>query len=177
MGTATHRPARLRRAGPAALLLLVATLVVLRLAVAEPFRISSESMLPTLHSGDQVLVDKRAYRHTGSERRGDLAVLRAPRSGQILLKRIVAVAGDTVAIKDGLLYVDGRLRNEPYVDQRAIDGLYFGPVRVPVRTVFVLGDNRANSEDSRAFGAVATGRLIGRVLARVWPPGRLGVPR
>jgi signal peptidase I len=158
-------------------LLLVAVLAVLRLAVAEPFRIRSESMLPTLHSGDQVLVDKRAYGHVGSERRGDLAVLRAPRSGQILLKRIVAVAGDTVAIEDGLLYVDGRRRIEPYVDQRAIDGLYFGPVRVPQGAVFVLGDNRANSEDSRAFGAVATGRLIGRVSARVWPPGRWGVPR
>jgi signal peptidase I len=151
----------------------VALLLVLRAVVAEPFRIPSGSMEPTLRPGDSVLVAKLGYR----PQRGQLAVLRAPRSGELLLKRIVAVAGDTVAIEDGALYVDGRRRVEPYADPRAIDSEYFGPVRVRPRTVFVLGDNRADSVDSRSFGAVPTRDLIGRVVARVWPPARWGGPR
>ena len=157
------------------LALAVVILVGLRLFVLEPFRIPSDSMAPTLLPGDRVLVDKRAYRD-GVARRGDLAVFRAPRTGEILLKRIVAVAGDTVGIEDGVLVVDGRRPREPYADPESIDSVYFGPVRVPAGTVFVLGDNRANSQDSREFGAVPTGRLIGRVQARTWPPGRWGAP-
>jgi signal peptidase I len=158
-------------------LLVAAALVIvaLRLFVFEPFRIPSDSMAPTLRPGDRVLVDKRAYRGAGP-RRGDLAVFRAPRTGEILLKRVVAIGGDTVGIEDGVLVVDGRRPREPYADPEAIDSVYFGPVRVRPGTVFVLGDNRASSEDSRAFGAVPTGRLIGRVRARIWPPGRWGTP-
>lgn len=159
------------------MLLVAAALVIvaLRLFVFEPFRIPSDSMAPTLRPGDRVLVDKRAYRGAGP-RRGDLAVFRAPRTGEILLKRVVAIGGDTVGIEDGVLVVDGRRPREPYADPEAIDSVYFGPVRVRPGTVFVLGDNRASSEDSRAFGAVPTGRLIGRVRARIWPPGRWGTP-
>jgi signal peptidase I len=175
---AAHRPPALtrRRALWALAAILVAGLLVVRLVVLEPFRIPSESMAPTLVAGDQVLVDKRAYRgHV--PRRGDLAVFHAPRTGEILLKRVVAVGGDLVGIEDGVLVVDGRRPPEPYVaDPDAIDSVYFGPVRVRPGTVFVLGDNRGNSEDSREFGAVPTGRLIGRVRARIWPPGRWGAP-
>jgi signal peptidase I len=178
VGDAAHRSPALtrRRALTAALVLAVAAVVGLRIFVLEPFRIPSDSMAPTLRAGDQVLVDKRAY-HGSAPRRGDLAVFRAPRTGEILLKRVVAVAGDTVGIEDGVLVVDGRRPREPYADPEAIDSVYFGPVRVRPGTVFVLGDNRANSEDSRDFGAVPTGRLIGRVRARIWPPGRWGAPR
>jgi signal peptidase I len=178
VGAATHRaPALTRRRALAGLLALaVLAVVALRLFVLEPFRIPSDSMAPTLRAGDQVLVDKRAY-DGGTPRRGDLAVFHAPRTGEILLKRVVAVGGDTVGIEDGVLVVDGRRPREPYADPDAIDSVYFGPVRVRRGTVFVLGDNRANSEDSRDFGAVPTGRLIGRVRARIWPPGRWGAPR
>jgi signal peptidase I len=164
-----------RRALFAVLAAAALVLVGLRLFALEPFRIPSDSMAPTLLPGDRVLVDKRAYRGGGA-RRGDLAVFRAPRTGEILLKRIVALAGDTVGIEDGVLVVDGRRPPEPYADPEAIDSVYFGPVRVPAGAVFVLGDNRANSEDSRQFGAVPTSRLIGRVRARIWPPGRWGEP-
>jgi signal peptidase I len=167
----------LRRVGWALLGLAVLMLLVVRLVLLEPFRIPSESMSPTLVPGDQVLVDKRAYRGH-APRRGELAVFREPRTGDILLKRIVAVAGDTVGLEDGVLVVDGRRPPEPYVaDPDAIDSVYFGPVRVRRGSVFVLGDNRGNSEDSRDFGAVPTGRLIGRVRARIWPPARWGAPR
>jgi signal peptidase I len=177
VGAAADRsPALTRRRALTALLVVAVIAVVgLRLFVLEPFRIPSDSMAPTLRPGDQVLVDKRAYRR-GGPRRGELAVFHAPRTGEILLKRVVAVAGDTVGIEDGVLVVDGRRPREPYADPDAIDSVYFGPVRVRPGTVFVLGDNRANSEDSRAFGAVPIGRLIGRVRARIWPPGRWGAP-
>jgi signal peptidase I len=177
VGVAPHRsPALTRRRALTALLVLAAVAVIgLRMFVLEPFRIPSDSMAPTLRSGDQVLVDKRAYRGSGPHR-GDLAVFRAPRTGEILLKRVVAVGGDTVGIEDGVLVVDGRRPREPYADPDAIDSVYFGPVRVRPGTIFVLGDNRANSEDSRDFGAVPTGRLIGRVRARIWPPARWGAP-
>jgi signal peptidase I len=139
--------------------------------VLVPFQIPSASMQPTLRPGDHVLVD-----HLQSPRRGDLAVFRAPGSGEIVLKRIVAVGGDTVAIEDGALYVDGRRRREAYADPRAIDSVYFGPVRVRRGTVFALGDNRADSLDSRAFGAVPRSRIVGRVVARIWPPARWSLP-
>ena len=117
-------------------------------------RIASESMAPTLRSGDHVLVDKLHYRGTDDVERGD-----------------------TVAIEDGRLAVNGRPRVEPYADQRAIDSVYFGPVKVQPGTVFVLGDDRANSIDSRSFGGVPTRDVVGRVVARVWPPQRWGTPR
>jgi signal peptidase I len=164
-----------RRAALVALALLVAALLLVRAHVAEPFRIPSDSMAPTLVAGDHVLVDKRAYRDA-APRRGDLVVFRAPRTGEVLLKRVVAVGGDTVGIEDGVLVVDGRRPREPYADPEAIDSVYFGPVRVRAGTVFVLGDNRADSEDSRDFGAVPARDVIGRVQARIWPPARWGSP-
>jgi signal peptidase I len=150
---------------------LVAALVVVKIFVAEPFRIQSQSMEPTLRPGDQALVWKLGAR---SPARGDLVAFHAPRTGEILLKRVVAVGGDTVGLEDGVLVVDGRRIREPYADPKAIDSVYFGPVRVRPGTIFVMGDNRANSEDSRDFGAVPTGRIIGRAVARVWPPARWG---
>jgi signal peptidase I len=152
---------------------LIALLLLVRIFVAEPFKIPSESMEPTLVPGDQTLVSKLAYRDA-SPKRGDLVAFHAPRTGEVLLKRVVAVAGDSVGIEDGLLVVNGRQIREAYADPKAIDSVYFGPVRVPAGRMFVLGDNRANSEDSREFGAVSTQRVIGRAVARVWPPSRWG---
>jgi signal peptidase I len=150
---------------------LVLALIAVRAFVAEPFRIPSESMAPMLRPGDQALVSKLA----GAPHRGDLVAFHAPRTGEIMLKRVVAVGGDRVGIEDGVLVVNGRRQREAYVaDPDAIDSVYFGPVRVPHGSVFVLGDNRANSDDSREFGAVPADRIIGRAMARVWPPGRWG---
>jgi signal peptidase I len=153
---------------------LIALIVVVKIFVAEPFLIPSESMEPTLRPGDQALVDKLAGK---SPRFGQLVAFHAPRTGEILLKRVVGVAGDTVGLEDGVLVVDGRQIHEPYADPKAIDSVYFGPVKVKPGTVFVMGDNRANSEDSRDFGAVPTERIIGRAVARVWPPSRWGATR
>ena len=150
-------------------------LVLVRAVLAEPFRIDSGSMLPTLRAGDQVLVDKRAYRDA-LPRRGDLVVFHAPRTGDVTLKRAVGLPGDTVAIEDGVLVVNGRRQTEPYAAPDAIDSVYFGPERVGAEAVFVLGDNRADSIDSRAFGAVPRSDLMGEVRVRLWPPARWGDP-
>jgi signal peptidase I len=150
---------------------VVLALIALRAFVAEPFRIPSESMAPTLEPGDQALVTKLG----GTPARGDLVAFHAPRTGEVLLKRVVAVAGDSVGIEDGVLVVNGRKQREAYVaDPDAIDSVYFGPVTVAKGSLFMLGDNRANSEDSREFGAVPADRVIGRATARVWPPSRWG---
>jgi signal peptidase I len=156
-------------------LVIVAALALARFFVAEPFRIDSGSMEPTLRAGDRVLVDKRAYRDE-PPRRGDLVAFRAPRTGDVTLKRAIGLPGDTVAIEDGVLVVNGRRQSESYADPDAIDSVYFGPARVPARSVFVLGDNRADSIDSRRFGPVAQRSLIGRVEFRLWPPARWGNP-
>lgn len=154
----------------------VALVLLLRSFVAEPFAVPSASMSPTLRAGDHVVVDKLAYRF-GEPRRRDLIVFRRPRGGdELLLKRIVAVGGDRVGIADGVLTVDGRAVREPFVNRRLVDSVYFGPVRVPSDAVFVMGDRREDSVDSRSFGAVPRRLIVGRVDLRFWPPGSLGAP-
>jgi len=153
-------------------LLPVVVLLLVRAFVAEPFQIPSTSMVPTLAPGEHVLADKLAYRLHGP-RRGDLVVFRRPQTNEVLLKRVVAVAGQRVGIADGVLVVDGRRPAEPYVhDKRLLDSQYFGPVTVPRGSIFVLGDRRSDSIDSRRFGAVPVDDVIGRVDARIWPPSR-----
>jgi signal peptidase I len=146
----------------------IAGLVLVRAFAAEPFAIPSQSMEPTLRPGDQVVVEKLSYR-LGAPHRGELAAFSIPGGGSVGLKRIVGLAGDRVAIEDGVLVVNGRRPREPYVDHARVDSVYFGPVVVPPGRVFLLGDNRGDSRDSRQYGAVAERALIGRVLVRVWP--------
>jgi signal peptidase I len=172
-----HRPAGLSRRGGrllSALVVAVAVLLVVRAFAIEPFRIPTASMAPTLRSGDHVLVSKLAYLRHGP-RRGDLVVFKRPRSDEIMLKRVVGLEGDTVEIADGILRVNGVAERHPAADPRLIDSVYFGPKRV-AGGVFVLGDNRAESMDSTDFGSVPRGRIIGRVLLRIWPPKRVGDP-
>lgn len=146
---------------------------VVRPFVAEVFRIPSESMSPTLEVGDSVLAAKFAYRVADPER-GDLAVFNGPDGTTI--KRVVALPGDTVAVRDGVLVVNGEPKREPYVDYNLTDSSFFGPERVPAGHVFVMGDNRSNSRDSRAFGPVPEEDLTGKVLLRVSPLDRIGAP-
>lgn len=152
------------------LLILLGILLVLRLFVAEPLRVRSDSMEPTLRSGDQVLVTKIGSR-AHSPHRNDIVVLTSPATGALLIKRVAAVGGDTVGLEDGVLVVNGKQVHEAYVNLRLMDSVYFGPVKVPRGMVFVLGDNRSNSIDSRTFGPVPDSRITGRVLLRLWPPG------
>ncbi|MBA2442075.1 MAG: signal peptidase I [Rubrobacter sp.] len=146
---------------------------VVRPFVLELYLITSESMSPTLQAGDRVLAFKAAYRFTEPER-GDLAVFRNGESGgESTIKRVVDLQGDTVAIRDGALFVNGEPRREPYVDYRLTDGNFFGPATVPEGHVFVMGDNRSNSLDSRFLGPIPEGDLLGEASFLLWPPDRI----
>ena len=90
-----------------------------------------------------------------------------------MLKRVVGVGGDVVDIRDAILFVNNMEVKEPYVDHVLIDALYYGPVTVSAGAVLVMGDNRADSIDSRAYGEVPFRDVTGTVLARIWPPGAI----
>ena len=150
----------------AALVAVLAAVVLVRAVVVEPRGVASESMEPTLHDGSVVLVDKIGPRLRGVHR-DDVVVFASPQDGRDAIKRVVAVGGQQVAIRDAELYVDGTLVREPQVDRSRIDGLWFGPVTVPERTVFVLGDARSGSVDSRVYGPVPLDSIVGRVTV-VW---------
>ena len=150
----------LRRAWP---LLAVLALVAVWTFVAEPLRVTSVSMEPGLRAGEHVLVDKLTYR-TRRPRRDELIVFPQPGDGQLAVKRVVGLPGDSVALEDGVLVVNDAVRHESYVDHRTVDSVYFGPKIIPPGTVFVMGDNRGPSIDSRDYGPVAVDSIVGRVI-------------
>ncbi len=90
-----------------------------------------------------------------------------------LIKRVIALSGETIEGRDGLIYIDGRALVEPYLADGATFAS-FGPVTVPAGHVFVMGDNRNNSRDSRVFGPIDEDLILGRAFVRVWPVSRLG---
>jgi signal peptidase I len=138
----------------------------LRGNVVGSYRVESGSMAPTLCAGDRVLVDKRA---TGRDlEHGDLVVVTPPRGDGLVVKRVVGLPGDRVAINDALLFVNRQRVREPYVDHESIDALFYGPIRVPADRALVMGDARAASIDSRDYGPVAFASVHGRVLLRWW---------
>lgn len=155
-----------------ALVVVLAAVLLVRAYVAAPTRVSSQSMDPTISKGQVVLVDKLSWRFTGIDR-GEFVEFRGFHD-QRMLKRVVGVAGDVVEMRDARLYVNHRAVAEPYVDHSRNDGEYFGPVRVPAGQLFVLGDNRGDSVDSRNFGPVPQSAVIGTAAVGLWPPGRLG---
>jgi signal peptidase I len=133
-------------------------------------RVASGSMAPTIATGDLVLVEHAA----GPVGLRDVVVVPHPSTGTLLVKRVVAVGGDQVAIEDGVLVVDSVPVCEPTIDPARLDGVWFGPVSVPDGEVFLLGDDRGDSVDSRDFGPVPAADVTGLVRTRLWPaPGRL----
>ena len=162
--------------------------------VAKPYRIPSASMEPTLHCAqpvtgcrgafaDRVFANRLAYR-VREPRRGEIVVFDAPPAAKPLcggdgtfVKRIVGLPADIVELRNGYVFVDGRPLTEPYVRTSAQRGTASGRWVVARGEYFVMGDNREDSCDSRTFGAVARADLIGPVIARYWPPTRVGDPR
>lgn len=142
--------------------------------VVEAFYIPSESMVPTLRVGDRVLVNKFIYRFTQPER-GDVVVFESVEGGgEDLIKRVVGVPGDRISVRGGKLLVNGEPQREPYVNKRFPDRSFAAPTTVPKSHVFVMGDNRANSRDSRFFGPVPQKKIEGEAFLRFWPPDRIG---
>lgn len=140
-----------------------------RLLAVEPLHVDSVSMAPTLQAGDRVLVEKISLRFAAPSR-GDIVVFEHELGAGLAVKRVVGLAGDEVGLEDGVLVVNGEPADERYVDLARVEGVYFGPVEVPEGTVFVMGDNRAESIDSRTYGAVPLSDLAGRVVLRRLPP-------
>jgi signal peptidase I len=142
--------------------------------VVEAFYIPSESMVPTLRVGDRVLVNKFIYRFTEPER-GDIVVFQSVEGGgEDLIKRVVGVPGDEISVRGGRLFVNGEPQRDPYVNKKFPDTSSSAPTSVPQGHVFVMGDNRANSRDSRYFGTVPQRNIEGEAFLRFWPPERIG---
>ena len=191
------RWARTAREIPLLLVTAAVLAFLLKSLVAQAFYIPSGSMLPQLQVNDRVVVSKTAYR-LHSPRRGDIVVFDCPEqacsqrqgveqqglrkllrkvaegvgvvqpSTEEFIKRIVALPGETVEGRDGAVHVDGRRLTEPYLAPGTVTS-DFGPTRIPAGHLWVMGDNRANSSDSRVFGPIARSSVVGRTIVRVWP--------
>ncbi|CAE7684971.1 PLSP1 [Symbiodinium sp. CCMP2592] len=156
--------------------------LLIRGFLVEPRFIPSLSMYPNFDIGDQLTVDKVSKRWREYQRR-DVVVFNPPpafslvvggdRSGDALIKRIVALAGDTVEIKNGgTLYINGEAQDEPFTNEAA--KYDFGPITVPDGCVFVLGDNRNQSLDGHVWGPLPLENIIGRATLKFWPPWHVG---
>jgi signal peptidase I len=168
--------------------------------LVKPFRIPSESMVPTLVVGQRVLVDRVGLRF-GEPDRGDVMVFKPPKgadtstcgdpekprgsacstptageSETTFIKRVVGVEGDQLAVKAGRVYIDGERQQEPFIRPSANCDICNQPraITVPENHVFMMGDNRGHSADSRVWGPVALDSLIGKGFMTYWPPNRIG---
>jgi signal peptidase I len=147
----------------------------IHLFLAQATRVQGQSMEPNLHTEQRLVVEKLSYRFHGP-RRGDIVVLRLPEhSSELLIKRVIALPGEKVEIHDGQVYVDGVPLLEPYLRQTTL-GNYAARV-VPPLHVFVLGDNRNASNDSRAFGPVPRQNIVGRAWFTYYPLYDIGFVR
>ena len=182
---------------PVLVLVALAVTFVLKSFVAQAFVIPSESMYPTLKVGDRVVVSRLAY-HLHEPRRGDVVVFPNPQetvrddsalplrllhevlegigvrhpSEQELIKRVIGLPGEVVEARGGRVFIDGRPLVEPYLPEGTFTSDFNG-VTIPEGFVWVMGDNRGDSKDSRSFGPVERSKIVGRALFRVWPPGRV----
>ena len=146
---------------------------VVRPFVMEAFYIPSESMVPTFEVGDRVFVNKFIYRFR-EPKQGEIVVFKSIEGEQEdLIKRVVGIPGDTIILSNGTLLVNGVPKKEPYINHQLPDPSSFGPITVPEGRIFVLGDNRANSRDSRFFGPLPVQDVEGEAFVIFWPPGRV----
>lgn len=140
--------------------------LIIRYFVFSPFSVAGPSMMSTLHDGDRVLVNKVIY-YIRDPKPGEVVIFHAP-TEKDYIKRIIGVPGQEVSAQNNYVRVDGEAIGEPYLDEgkRTAD---FGPVKVPEGYVFVMGDNRTNSSDSREIGPVPIEQVVGRADVIFWP--------
>jgi signal peptidase I len=157
--------------------ILPAVLIALLIHVflAQATRVYGQSMQPNLHTNERLVIEKLSYRFHGP-RHGDVVVLHDPSGGsELLIKRVIGLPGERVTVADGRVFIDGVVLEEPYLNQETQ-----GNGRswlVPPLQVFVMGDNRQASRDSRSFGTVGRDQIIGRALFRYWPLDQIGFLR
>jgi signal peptidase I len=166
-----------RLAVEAAVLVFAALLLAfgVRATVAQAFRIPSASMVPQLDVGDRVVVSRLALQ-MHEPRRGDIVVFPCPpiscgTKHEDYIKRVIGIPGDVVEGKAGSVWINGHRLVEPYLPTGTSTSA-FGPVLVAHGSLWVMGDNRDESADSRVFGPIPRRSVIGRATARVWPPWR-----
>jgi signal peptidase I len=174
-----HGGGRLRNAVEWVAIVIAALAVafVVKTFLIQAFFIPSASMFPTLQDQDRVLVNKLSYR-IHEVNRGDLVVFGRPPAEPAtgineLVKRVVGLEGEEVSARNGVVLIDGRPLREPYLE--GVPTADMAPVRVPEGHVFVMGDNRGNSRDSRFFGPVDERLIVGRAFVKVWPVGDIGL--
>jgi signal peptidase I len=181
---------------PILILVALVVAVLIKTFLVQAFFIPSASMSETLVEGDRVMVNKLAYVF-GEPSRGDVVVFDNPAAdsegesllGAILrhvgeslgmsspdsalIKRVIATGGETIEIRENRVLVDGAPIDEPYL-AGGVRMRDYGPTEIPQGHVFMMGDNRGSSHDSRSFGPIPEGDIIGRAFLKVWPPGRWG---
>ncbi len=164
--------------------LAFALMALVQATSVQAFRIPSDSMVPTVNTGDRVLVNKWSYR-VHDVNRGDIVVFDKPDDPALtedhLIKRVIGLPGEEVTIDGGHVIIDGRILVEPYLPAGTVTSavgnhpcLPASPCRVPDGQVWVMGDNRMLSRDSRFFGPIPTATIVGRAFLRVWPLSRVG---
>jgi len=155
--------------------------ILLRIFVVQVFYVPSTSMLPTLRPGDRIVVDKLSY-HLHAIDRGDIIVFsRPPREHQEcggplvpdLVKRVIGLPGETISSRGNTVLITGKPIKEPWLPKDTPLGPPIRRTVVPPNSYYVLGDNRANSCDSRYWGTVPRSIIVGKVIAVIWPPSRL----
>jgi signal peptidase I len=139
--------------------------------VAQAMVVEGPSMQPTLASYQRVIVEKVTYRFFHGPRRGDVVIIDMPNEEKPLIKRVLALPGETVALREGQVFINDHLLREPWATRWG--GPDFPETKVPPLHVFVLGDNRAQSRDSRYFGAVSLDQIVGHAWLRYWPLDQL----
>jgi signal peptidase I len=157
--------------------------LLINLFLAQATRVYGQSMEPNLHTDQRLVVEKLSYNrflrnYLGFDgpRHGNVVVIRLPtHSNELLIKRVIGLPGDVVEIHDGLVFVNGQPLNEPYVLTGTAGS--FGPTTVPPLNVFVMGDNRNFSNDSRNFGTVPLKSVVGRAWFSYWPIDQVGFVR
>jgi signal peptidase I len=153
--------------------------VIIRLFVAEPRYIPSDSMVPTLQVGDRLVVEKISYRFR-APRFGEIVVFDPPeilremgfKGDQAFIKRIIGLPGQTIRVHQGVVYLDGKPLSEPYIN--ASPRYEMPPVVIPDGSFFVMGDNRNNSNDSHVWGFLPQQNILGRAIFRFWRPEQFG---
>jgi signal peptidase I len=143
--------------------------------VVQNYRIENHSMEPNFYEGQFVLVNKLAYR-LGQPDRGDVVVFHNPRNtNEDYIKRIIGLPGDTVEVHDAAVFVNGEPLIEDFPHNYIPPGEYMPPVTVGDGQLFVMGDNRPNSSDSRVFGPISQDLAVGKAWLRIWPLDKFGI--